>query len=99
MTTTTVVSAGGTEIAYERTGSGPPLVLVHGTSADHVSWDGIRSVLEEDRTVYAIDRRGRGESGDGAEYDLEREFEDVTAVVESVGEPVALFGHSFGALC
>lgn len=95
----TVQSADGTEIAYERTGSGPPLVLVHGTSADYRSWDGIRPALEGHVSVYAVDRRGRGESGDGTDYDLEREFEDVAAVLESVDEPVTLFGHSFGALC
>ena len=95
----TVTSADGTTIAHERTGSGPPLVLVHGTTADHTRWEPIRPAFEEHFTVYAIDRRGRGESGDTDEYALEREFEDVTAVVESIDEPVILLGHSYGALC
>jgi pimeloyl-ACP methyl ester carboxylesterase len=50
-------------------------------------------------TVYAMDRRGRGGSGDAPAYALEREFEDVAAVVDSIGAPVHLLGHSFGALC
>lgn len=95
----TVISADGTPIAYERTGSGQPLVLVHGTTADHTRWDPVRPAFDEHNTVYAIDRRGRGESGDADEYALEREFEDVAAVVESIDEPVILLGHSYGALC
>ena len=95
----TIVSADGTRIAYERTGSGPPLVLVHGTTADHTRWDPVRPVLEKHVTVYAVDRRGRGESGDPGEYALEREAEDVAAVVGSIDESVVLFGHSFGAIC
>jgi pimeloyl-ACP methyl ester carboxylesterase len=49
--------------------------------------------------VYAVDRRGHGESGDGTTYAIEREFEDIAAVVDSLGEPANLLGHSFGALC
>jgi pimeloyl-ACP methyl ester carboxylesterase len=94
-----VTSADGTGIAYERTGDGPPLVLVHGTSADHTRWAPVSSVLEERFTVYAVDRRGRGASGDADDYALEREFDDVAAVVGSIDEPAVLLGHSFGALC
>ena len=94
----TVTSADGTPIAFERTGSGPPLVLVHGTTADHTRWGPVLAALEEYFTVYAIDRRGRGESGDTGEYALEREFEDVAAIVESIDGPVTLLGHSYGAL-
>ncbi|WP_332100832.1 alpha/beta fold hydrolase [Halalkalicoccus salilacus] len=86
-------------IAFERSGSGPPLVLVHGTTADHTRWNPLRSVFEEHFTVYAIDRRGRGESSDAAEYAPEREFEDVATVVDSIDESVVLLGHSFGAIC
>lgn len=95
----TVTSADGTSIAYERGGRGPPLVLVHGTTADHTRWDPLRPAFEEHFTVYAIDRRGRGESGDATEYALEREAEDIAAVVDSIGESVVLLGHSYGALC
>lgn len=95
----TVTSTDGTKIAYERNGSGPPLVLVHGTTADHTRWAPVLPALEEHFTVYAMDRRGRGESGDADEYALGREVEDVVAVVESIDEPVILLGHSYGALC
>lgn len=95
----TITSADGTPIAYERTGNGPPLVLVHGTTADHTRWEPVRPAFEEHFTVYAMDRRGRGESGDAAEYALEREAQDVAAVVDSIDEPVTLLAHSYGALC
>lgn len=97
----TTTSGDGTPIAFERTGSGPPLVLVHGMAGNHERWDlfEVRSMLAEHATVYAMDRRGHGESGDAEEYALEREFEDVAAVVETIDDPVTLFGHSFGGLC
>ena len=96
----TVTSADGTEIAFERTGRGPPLVLVHGSGvSDHRRWEiaGVRPALAEQVTVYAIDRRGRGMSEDADTYSLEREVEDVLAVVRAIGEPVVLLGHSYGA--
>jgi pimeloyl-ACP methyl ester carboxylesterase len=95
----TIRSKDGTAIAVERSGHGPPLVAVHGTTADHTRWAPIRADLEKRYTVHAIDRRGRGQSGDSNDYTIDREFEDVAAVVESIGEPVVLLGHSFGALC
>lgn len=97
----TVTSPDGTPIAFERTGSGPPLVLVAGGGAnDHTRWEagGVRPAFGGHCTVYAIDGRGLGESGDADEYDLEREFEDVAAVVQSIDEPAVLLGHSSGAL-
>jgi pimeloyl-ACP methyl ester carboxylesterase len=74
-------------------------VLVHGTTASHTRWAAIRPRFEARFTVTAIDRRGRGQSGDAPDYDIEREFEDTAAVVESLDPPVLLFGHSFGAIC
>lgn len=94
-----VTSKDGTPIAYWRSGEGPPLVLVHGTSADHSRWAPVLPAFEQRYTVYAIDRRGRGGSGDSEDFALEREFEDVAAVVDSLGEPVNLLGHSHGGLC
>ncbi len=94
----TITSRDGTRIAYRRGGEGPPLVLVHGTAADHGRWKPVLPALEERFTVYAIDRRGRGGSGDAEGYALEREIEDVASVVDSIGEPVNLLGHSYGAL-
>jgi pimeloyl-ACP methyl ester carboxylesterase len=98
-----VVSRDGTEIGYWTSGEGPPLVLVHGATADHTRWRPLLPYLEPHATVHALDRRGRGASGDGPAYDLAREFEDVAAVVDAVagasGSPVDLYGHSFGGLC
>lgn len=94
-----VRSKDGTPIAYERCGEGPPLVLVHGTLATHARWGAIAQTLGKHFTIYAVDRRGRGESGDTDPYALEREFEDIAAVVDSIGNEVNLLGHSFGALC
>ncbi len=98
-----VVSRDGTEIAYRTSGEGPPLVLIHGTTADHRVWSPLLPYLEAHATVYAVDRRGRGASGDAPDYDLQREFEDVAAVVDEVAEvcgaPIDLLGHSFGGLC
>ncbi|MBK8023349.1 MAG: alpha/beta hydrolase [Chloroflexi bacterium] len=94
-----VLSKDGTSIAVQRSGTGPPLVMVHGTLASHQSWAGVLPALEQQFTVYALDRRGYGESGDGPSYAIEREFEDIASVVDFVGEGVGLFGHSFGGPC
>src|SRR3712207_3567570 len=99
MSQESATSKDGTPIAYWRSGEGPPLVLVHGTAADHGRWAPILPAFEQRFTVCAVDRRGRGGSGDSDAYSLEREFEDVAAVVDSLGEPVNLLGHSYGALC
>ncbi len=93
------ISRDGTPIAYWRSGNGPGLVLVHGTTADHSRWETVLPLLEPHVTVYAVDRRGRGASGDGTDYSIEDEFADVAAVVDAVGGPVDLLGHSYGALC
>lgn len=92
-------SADGTRISYERAGSGPPLVLVHGSLSDRSAWAFVRPAFQQHHTVFAMDRRGRGESGPTLPHALEREFEDVVAVIEAAGEPVDLAGHSFGAHC
>jgi pimeloyl-ACP methyl ester carboxylesterase len=102
-TMTRVVSRDGTEIAYWTSGHGPPLVVVHGTTADHTRWRPLLPHLEPHATVHAMDRRGRGASGDGSDYELAREFEDVAAVVDAVaevsGSAVDVLGHSHGGLC
>jgi pimeloyl-ACP methyl ester carboxylesterase len=96
-------SRDGTEIGYWTSGEGPPLVLVHGGLGDHTRWDTLRPYLEPHFTVHAMDRRGRGASGDAADYDVAREFEDVAAVVDAVardsGSAVNVYGVSFGGLC
>lgn len=102
-TVTRAVSRDGTEIAYWTSGDGPPLLLVHGATADHTRWAPVLPYLEPYVTVHAMDRRGRGRSGDAPEYRIEREWEDIAAVVDAVaaayGSPVDLLGHSYGGLC
>jgi Alpha/beta hydrolase family len=95
----TVVTTISDPIACWRSGQGQPLVAVHATTADHSTWNPLLPALTAHFTVYAMDRRGRGGSGDGSTYAIEREFEDVAAVVDSIGGPVNLLGHSYGALC
>jgi pimeloyl-ACP methyl ester carboxylesterase len=94
-----VESADGTPIACWATGSGPPLVLLHGTAADRTRWRPVLPALRQQRTVYLVDRRGRGESGDADGYAIAREIEDITAVIDAIGGPVELLGHSYGGLC
>jgi pimeloyl-ACP methyl ester carboxylesterase len=96
-----ITSKDGTEIAFKRSGSGPPILLVHGSAGDHTRWElfDVRPALAQHFTVYAMNRRGRGGSGDAVEYHVEREFEDIAAVVDSIDEPVTLLGHSYGAFC
>lgn len=89
----------GTIISFRRSGAGPPLLLVHGTTADHNRWNTISPNLEQHFTVYAMDRRGRGDSTDAPEYDIMREAEDVVAVINAIGDPVFILGHSYGAIC
>lgn len=96
----TTTSLDGTAIAWFRSGDGPPIVLVHGATADHTVWRTSGPLLATSHTLYAIDRRGRGASGDTAPYAIAREYEDVAAVVDAVakseGRPVDVVGHSFG---
>lgn len=94
----TVRSADGTTIAYEESGRGPRLVLVHGGVSDRTYWAPLVAALAEQFTVVTVDRRGRGGSGDTEPYALAREAEDLMAVVGAFGEPVHLLGHSYGGI-
>jgi pimeloyl-ACP methyl ester carboxylesterase len=95
-----VVSADGTTIGFESLGAGPPLVLVHGGTADRTRWAPVREQLAQRYTVHTVDRRGRGLSTAEADrYDIQREGQDIAAVATAVGGGVYLLGHSFGALC
>ena len=92
----------GTQIAYWTAGSGSAIVLVHGTTSDHTTYNELVPHLAKRRTVVTFDRRGRGLSGDeGAVYDIEREFTDLAALADQVAgqqaAPVDVLGHSFGA--
>lgn len=95
----TVISRDGTPIAYHSRGEGPPLVLIPGTgAANPIAWTAVLAPLVKQFRVCAVDRRGHGASGDGPIYALEREIEDVAAVIDSLEEPAHVLGHSFGGL-
>jgi pimeloyl-ACP methyl ester carboxylesterase/quercetin dioxygenase-like cupin family protein len=91
-----VDSRDGTRIACLSVGEGESIVLVHGSLAVGDGWRRVAELLAEDHRVTTFDRRGRGGSGDGPDYALEREVEDVIAVVGAVGGRAVLIGHSFG---
>jgi pimeloyl-ACP methyl ester carboxylesterase len=91
-------SADGTPIGYRTSGDGEPLLLVHGVATTGADWLFVRQHLRERFSVVMMDRRGRGVSGDGPEHSLEREAEDVLAVLEAIDGRL-LVGHSYGALC
>ena len=95
-----VTSTDGTEIAVFISGKGRPLVAVHGTTSDHTTWRLVYPLLEPYVAVHAVDRRGRGGSGDHPAYSLSKEYDDVAAVVDAAaavtGAPVDLLGHSYG---
>jgi pimeloyl-ACP methyl ester carboxylesterase len=92
-------SRDGTPIAFSRTGTGTPLVLVHGTGAGRARWDPVLTLLADRFTVYAFDRRGRGASGDAETYALSREVDDIAAVLDAVGGRPVVLGHSWGGIC
>jgi pimeloyl-ACP methyl ester carboxylesterase len=95
-----VASGDAVPIAVFSAGSGRPLLLVHGTTADHRTWRGIAPTLVGRWRLHAIDRRGRGNSGDAAGYALDGELGDLAAVAAAIaaeaGGPVDVVGHSFG---
>jgi pimeloyl-ACP methyl ester carboxylesterase len=93
-----VVSPAGATLSYDQYGSGPPLVLVHGSFSDHnTNWASVSPWLANQFTVYAIARRGRGETQATQDHRLEDEAGDVAALIASIEQPVFLLGHSYGA--
>jgi pimeloyl-ACP methyl ester carboxylesterase len=96
---TTILSPDGVRIGYQLSGTGMPLILVHGVAGAAARWAPVLPALAQRFRVYAVDRRGRGASGDATAYAIEREFEDVVALVDSIDEPVNLLGHSYGGIC
>ncbi len=93
-----ILSGDGAELAVERSGSGPMLVLVGGALSDRATAEPYRRALDRYFTVVAYDRRGRGDSTDPGRYAPEREIEDLTAVLESGHGPRFVYGHSSGAI-
>jgi len=94
----TVTSRDGTTIAFDRLGSGPPVVLVCGGSVDRMADAALAQELASDFTVFNYDRRGRGDSGDTLPYAIEREVEDIEAVIGAAGGSAFLWGSSSGAV-
>jgi pimeloyl-ACP methyl ester carboxylesterase len=93
-----IPSPAGATVSYDTYGSGPPLVLVHGAFSDHqTNWEFVKPLFEQQFTVYAIARRGRGKTDATEGHSLEDESRDVVAVMQSIGDPVFLLGHSYGA--
>jgi len=95
-----LTTANGITVSYSTWGSGPRLVLVHGAFSDDVTnWEFVKPILEERFTVYAVARRGRGETDATTGHTVEDEARDVVALIKAIGEPVFLLGHSYGAHC
>lgn len=93
-----VESRDGTPIGYVRVGSGPPLVIVHGAWASGDSFLPFADALGARFSCFVMDRRGRGNSGDGPEYDFQRELDDIEAVLDIAGQDACLMGHSGGGV-
>lgn len=94
----TTQSADGTTIALERSGEGEPLILVVGALSDRSATAALAPLLAQHFTVYEYDRRGRGASGDTPPYSLDREIEDLEALLAVAGGSGYVFGHSSGAV-
>ncbi|MBV9820879.1 MAG: alpha/beta hydrolase [Actinobacteria bacterium] len=88
-----VTSKDGTEIAFDRVGEGPPLVVVGGALNDRENTAELAEMLAPHATVFNYDRRGRGDSGDTAPYAVQREIEDLQAIIDEAGGSAMLFAH------
>lgn len=92
-----ISSSAGVTVSYDKYGSGAPLVLVHGSFSDHTTnWEFVKAPFANQFTVYAIARRGRGETDKTEAHSVEDESKDIVAVIQSIDEPVFLLGHSYG---
>src|SRR3972149_2493053 len=94
-----VPSTDGTPIAIHESGRGAPLILIHGSSSGSRRWLPILDIPDGHFTVYRMERRGRGASGDGAAYSIAREVEDIVAVLQSIPDRLNVLAHSYGAIC
>jgi pimeloyl-ACP methyl ester carboxylesterase len=95
----TVTLKDGTTIAYDKLGSGPPIVLIDGALCSRTNGPNgpLAALLQQHFTVYTYDRRGRGESGNNAPYKIDREIEDISALIEEAGGSAFVYGISSGA--
>jgi pimeloyl-ACP methyl ester carboxylesterase len=94
----TVTSRDGTPIAFDRSGEGPPVILVVGAFNDRSTGAPLAALLAPHFTVFTYDRRGRGGSGDTAPYSVEREIDDLDALIAAAGGSACVFGYSSGAV-
>jgi len=95
-----ITTSDGTTVSYDKYGSGPALVLVHGGFSDHVTnWQECKTMLADRFTVYAFARRGRGETSATEGHSVQDEAADIIALLRALGEPAFLLGHSYGAVC
>jgi len=98
-----VLSPGAARHPAEFAQEHPPLLLVHGATADHTTWRTVGPRFAATRNVFAMDRRGRGASGDATAYSIELEFEDIASVARVLAEQasgvVDVAGHSYGGRC
>ena len=92
-----VTSRDGTPIAFDRLGDGPPVIVVCGAMCDRALMRPTAEELAKHFTVFNYDRRGRGESGDTTPYAIEREIEDIGALIAEAGGKASVYGHSSGA--
>jgi pimeloyl-ACP methyl ester carboxylesterase len=93
-----VTSKDGTRIAFDRSGHGPALILVGGALSDRSGWGPLAELLGPRFTVFSVDRRGRGDSEDTSPYSVEREIEDLEAVIDEAGGAAFVHGQSSGAV-
>jgi pimeloyl-ACP methyl ester carboxylesterase len=97
MSLETVTSADGTTLAFEIDGDGPPIILVGGAFNTRETTAPLAAVLRNHHTTLNLDRRGRGDSGNTLPYAVEREIEDLDALIGAAGGRAAVFGYSSGA--
>jgi pimeloyl-ACP methyl ester carboxylesterase len=94
-----LVTPDSVTLSYDRFGTGPALVLVHGSFCDHrTNWQYVAPELARHFTVHALARRGRGKTDATAGHSVNDEADDVAALIEAIDGPVHLLGHSYGAL-
>jgi pimeloyl-ACP methyl ester carboxylesterase len=92
-----VTSADGTRIAFDQFGDGPPIIMAAGAFNDRLTTEPLSRALGARLSALNYDRRGRGDSGDTVPYSVQREIENIAALISEAGAPAAVFGYSSGA--
>jgi pimeloyl-ACP methyl ester carboxylesterase len=96
-TTHTATSRDGTRIAYDKTGRGPALIVIGGALSERSAAAELAQLMAARFTVYSLDRRGRGDSTDTKPYSVQREVEDIEALIDAAGGSAFVYGRSSGA--